>query len=205
MQAGSRKDWAGYDPSKIPTKTYMPHVEDWLSKLPRPAHVLDIGCGTGSVSRLLLLGRCSVVGIDINRAAIEVLSREFHDRRDAEFYLRDVASPAGFELGQSRFDGAVCQLVMSVVGDVSDRIQLLKNIRDALLPGGKLSISFSGLSDDINSAYAELYMADLPQTGEYGTYLSRDEKDRVLYQTHHFAAEEIQKLLHGQGFGDIRI
>jgi hypothetical protein len=83
--------------------------------------------------------------------------------------------------------------------------QLLQNIREALAPKGKLSISFSGLSDDINQSYAELYAADHPHTGEYGTYLSRDASGRVLYQTHHFAGVEIQKLLQDQGFREIRI
>jgi len=203
MRARSRNDWADYDPAKIPSKTHMPHIERWLSALSRPACVLDVGCGTGGASRLLLEREYSVVGIDINPAAIEALSRDFRDVRGAEFYVRDVASLSGLELGNRQFDGAVCQLVASVVGDASDRVRLLTNIRETLTPKGKLTISFSGLSDDINPSYAELYVKDLPHTGEYGTYLSRDEGGRVLYETHHFAAREIQTLLQDHGFCEI--
>jgi len=204
MQTRYRKDWANYDPAKIPTKQQMPHIERWLSTLTLPARVLDVGCGVGSVPRLLLARGCGVVGIDINQDAIKGLIGEFHDAPEAEFHVRDVASTAGLELASARFDAAVCQLVASVVGSADDRVQLIRNIRDVLVPGGKLSISFSGLSNDINVSYGELYAADLPLTGEYGTYFSRDADGRVLYETHHFAAEEIDRLLRSQGFHEIR-
>jgi SAM-dependent methyltransferase len=205
MHSRSRTDWAGYDPAKIPTKAKLPHVERWLSALPVAARVIDVGCGTGCASRLLLERGCAVVGIDINRATIEALSRELCHGGDAEFHVRDVASLSGFELGSARFDAAVCQLVVSVVGDARDRARLLENIHDVLLPAGKLSISFSGRSDDINPTYADLYRTDLPQTHEYGTYFSRDEKGTVLYQTHHFTAEEVRTLLRDQGFREIHV
>src|SRR5262245_27019267 len=126
MQARNRKNWADYDPAKIPTKTHMPHVEHWLSTLSLPARVLDVGSGKGNASRLLLERGCLVGSIDINRAAIETLAREFCDVREAEFHVRDIASLSGFELGNTQFGGAICQLVVSVVGDAPDRIQLLK-------------------------------------------------------------------------------
>jgi SAM-dependent methyltransferase len=205
MQDRNREGWAKYLSSKIPTKTHIPHVERWLSTLSFPVRILDVGCGTGSVSRLLLKEGCSVVGIDINGAAIEELAREFSHLRHAEFYVRDVISVSGFELRDNRFNGVVCQLVASVVGDRSNRIQLLKNIHVALVLGGKVSISFSGLSDDINANYAELYKADMIQTSEYGTYFSRDDAGNILYQTHHFSVEEIKTLLQNQGFCEILI
>ena len=43
------------------------------------------------------------------------------------------------------------------------------------------------------------------QSSEHGSYLSRAADDRVLYRTHHFAADEIESLLRVQGFGAIRL
>jgi SAM-dependent methyltransferase len=197
--------WADYDPAKIPTKEDLSHIERWLATLSLPARVLDVGCGTGNVSRLLIAGGCSVVGIDINAAAIEALTREFDAVESAEFHLRDITSRFGFSLPHTRFDAAICQLVVSVVGNAPARIRLTRNIREALAPGGELVISFSGRSDDINSNYAELYATDFPHTHEYGSYFSRDEHGRILYRTHHFTTGEITALLTEQGFCEICI
>jgi len=205
MHAQSRLDWARFAPAAIPTKPDMPHVGTFISALPPHSQVLDIGCGAGAVTHLLLAQGLSVVGLDINGAAIAELRRTWGDQRGAEFHECDVASPEGFGLGPARFDAAICQLVASVVGDAQDRAQLLRNTYEALRPGGSLSISFSGLSDDINPQYAELYARDAALTGEHGSYLSRDDAGRVLYRTHHFSADEIERLLHGQGLRELQI
>jgi len=125
--------------------------------------------------------------------------------KTAEFPLRDITSRFGFSLPHTGFDAAICQLVVSVVGNAAARIQLTRNIREALAPGGELVISFSGRSDDINQNYAELYAADFPHTEEYGSYFSRDEHGHILYRTHHFTADEITALLTDQGFRSIGI
>jgi hypothetical protein len=95
--------------------------------------------------------------------------------------------------------------VASVVGDAQDRAALLRNISEVLRPGGALFISFSGLSDDLNAEYANLYARDLTETGEHGSYVSRDSTGRELYRTHHFARDEIVQLLAAQDFQDVQI
>jgi SAM-dependent methyltransferase len=209
MHAQSRSDWARFNPEAIPTKAHVPQLEQWLRALDRrnlpqlPMRMLDIGCGAGSVTRLLVARGFAVIGIDINAAAIAQLQHQQHGQ--AQFHERDVASSHGFALGAAQFDGAVCQLVASIVGDVDDRAQLLRNIVSVLRPGGALFISFSGRSEDINAEYAELYARDEQETGEHGSYLSRDSSGRVLYRTHHFTADEIQQLLQEHGFCEIQL
>ncbi|MEY4576897.1 MAG: hypothetical protein RL701_1600 [Pseudomonadota bacterium] len=204
MHAQSRLDWASFEPAAIPTKTHLAQLGRWLNSLPeRPSRALDIGCGAGSVVRLLHARGFTVVGIDINAAALSELRRELRDT--VELYERDVASDAGFALADAGFDVAVCQLVASVVGDAQDRAQLLRNAQAALRPGGALFMSFSGLSADINPEYAELYTRDAPATGEYGSYFSRDATGRVLYRTHHFSRADIETLLREVGFDSIHI
>jgi SAM-dependent methyltransferase len=206
MDPRSRQDWAAFAPNEIPSKSELPQLERWLDMLQERnvSRVLDIGCGVGTIARKLCARGFWVTGIDINASAIERLQSELPD---ASWECGDVASSAGLlPLTRGRnFDAAVCQLVVSVVGDIRDRQQLLLNTYEALVPDGHLFISFSGLSDDVNRDYAALYARDHTQTGEYGSYLSRDAEGRVLYRTHHFGLQEIAALLETAGFRDLQI
>lgn len=206
MHLRARQDWAAFQPSAIPSKIDIPPLDGWLDTLTaRPARALDIGCGAGGVVRRLLARGFEVVGIDINKAAIAALEHEWRDAAQVAVYERDVASAEGFALADARFDVAVCQLVASVVGDAQDRSQLLSNTQRVLRPGAALFISFSGLSDDLNHEYAELYERDACATGEHGSYFSRDATGRVLYRTHHFSKPEIEALLRARGFDTIDV
>jgi SAM-dependent methyltransferase len=202
MHAQSRRDWAGLEPSAIPTKTDVPQLAPFIAALPAAARVLDVGCGAGVVTRMLLTRELSVVGLDINAAAIAQLQRELPEQA---FFERDVAAADGFRLAETGFDAAICQLVISVVGDAQDRARLLRNICAALTPGAPLFLSCSGLSADLNPEYEALYARDAPLTAEHGSYLSRDAHGRVLYRTHHFSEREIEQLLRDQSFGEIAI
>ena len=103
------------------------------------------------------------------------------------------------------FDIVVCQLVISIIGAIDNRMNLLRHMRANLRPGGWLAVSASGVSDAINPGYARLYAADEPLTGERHTYFSRNERGEILYATHHFTADELAGLLAAGGFGEISI
>ena len=75
------------------------------------------------------------------------------------------------------FDIVVCQLVISIIGAIDNRMNLLRHMRANLRPGGWLAVSASGVSDTINPGYARLYAADEPLTGERHTYFSRTERE----------------------------
>lgn len=70
---------------------------------------------------------------------------------------------------------------------------------------GKVLISASGASEDVNPNYKQMYDQDLAVTEEYRTYVSRGANGEVLYLTHHFAADELIALLKEAGFVDVNL
>ena len=193
-------DWRAFPARSIPSKASTPHLDRFLEGLrpqaaaARPLTLLDVGCGTGRLARRLFDAGFSVVGVDISPSAIEEAST-----------LADVSAAERPRIDGSPFDVAVCQLVLSIVGGVLERENLLRHLHQHLRPGGRLYLSASGVSDSINTGYARLYADDGRLTGEPYSYFSRDEKGTILYTTHHFSAEELVALLEAAGYAEIRV
>ena len=100
-------------------------------------HVLDVGCGVGDVSFLLskIVGeQGSVVGVDIDRAALKVAGR-----RRAAAGITNVAFRTG-NVADTDFDGefdaAVGRFVLMFT---SNPTAIFRRLRDALRPGGILA------------------------------------------------------------------
>jgi SAM-dependent methyltransferase len=74
---------------------------DFIEQLvPRPATVLDAGCGTGRVAIELARRSCTVVGVDVDRSMLDVARAK---GPDLEWHERDLAT---LDLGR-RFDAVV--------------------------------------------------------------------------------------------------
>jgi SAM-dependent methyltransferase len=210
----ARDDWRRFVPSAIPTKDSTPRLDAFLDAAAaagqgRPLAVLDVGCGSGRLSRRLFERGFSVVGVDINPEAI----RAAHDLavppdasgRGLQFAVADFATADPPRLDGGPFDLVVCQLVISIIGDARHRANLLRHAHDCLRPGGRLFLSASGVSDTINAGYARLYADDVHLTGEQHSYLSRNDRGEVLYMTHHFTEDELTSLLEAAGFDEIAV
>jgi SAM-dependent methyltransferase len=209
----ARDDWRRFDALRIPSKEATPHLDRCLLAVreaaaagPPPA-LLDVGCGTGRLAARLAAQGFAVTGVDIGPDAV----RTARDLAGAAAGPRPVFAEADFAADQppvvpgGPFDVVVCQLVISIIGGLRDRTNLLRNARAHLRPDGWLHLSASGVSDTINAGYARLYAEDAPATGERHSYFSRDERGGILYMTHHFTVEELTALLEDAGFGRIEI
>jgi len=206
-------DWRRFHPAAIPTKESTPWLDAFLDRLrqaaPERLTLLDVGCGSGRLSRRLRQQGFSVLGVDINAAAIRAAGQGAGSEDGAGGWLRfaeaDFAADQPPRLDHGPFDVVVCQLVISIIGATRQRANLLRHIRASLRPGGWLALSASAVSDTINPGYARLYAEDVRLTGESHSYLSRDDRGEVLYMTHHFTAAELAGLLEATGFAEITV
>ncbi len=100
----------------------------WLPA--RPADVLDLGCGTGSLSLLAAEQGHRVTGVDSSPAMVE-RARAKLAGRDAVFLLGDAAAPP---VGERLFDTV---LVRHVLWTLPDPARVLRHWRGLLRPGGR--------------------------------------------------------------------
>ena len=177
------------------SKNYPAHVEaledriDPNSSLARIAElagtgkrVLDIGCATGYLARLLSKQDCTVVGIDINAEAVEA-AREHCEQA----ICADVeAAPLSTLVSEKSFDVVVC-------GDVLEHLtnpgRLLEEIRSVLDDDGYVVASFP------NVAHGAVRLALVNGQFDY-------QEEGLLDDTHlrFFTLKSVDELLLGAGY-----
>ncbi|MFD4259144.1 class I SAM-dependent methyltransferase [Streptomyces sp. NPDC058534] len=110
-------------------RAWNARLRSWLP--PRAGDVLDLGCGTGSLSLLAAEQGHRVTGVDLSPAMVE-LARAKLAGRDAVFLAGDAAAPP---VGEQRFDTV---LVRHVLWTLPDPGRVLRHWRELLRPGGRL-------------------------------------------------------------------
>ncbi|MFF9606724.1 class I SAM-dependent methyltransferase [Streptomyces sp. NPDC014684] len=103
-------------------------LRGWLPG--RPADVLDLGCGTGSLSLLAAEQGHRVTGVD-SSPAMAALARAKLAGRDAVVLQGDAAAPP---VGELRYDVV---LVRHVLWALPDPERVLRHWRTLLRPGGR--------------------------------------------------------------------
>ncbi|MCX5058208.1 MULTISPECIES: class I SAM-dependent methyltransferase [unclassified Streptomyces] len=111
-----RQAWAGRLVSWLPART---------------SDVLDLGCGTGSLSLLAAEQGHRVTGVDLSPAMVD-LARAKLAGRDAVFLVGDATAPP---VGEQRFDVV---LVRHVLWALPDPGRALRHWRELVRPGGRL-------------------------------------------------------------------
>ncbi|MET9889770.1 class I SAM-dependent methyltransferase [Streptomyces sp. NPDC006465] len=104
-------------------------LREWLPE--RPSDVLDVGCGTGSLSLIASERGHRVTGVDLSPPMID-LARAKLAGRDAAFLIGDAMAPP---VGEQRFDVLLSRHVLWALPDPE---RVLRHWRGLLRPGGRL-------------------------------------------------------------------
>ncbi|KAI8493785.1 hypothetical protein Bbelb_281320 [Branchiostoma belcheri] len=102
--------------------------------------VLDVGCGTGEITKLMSQqpGVKSVVGIDLSSDFISFASK-YNAAENVSFHVADASKSADFKPEwKGAFTKATC---FTVLHWIQDKRSALKNIASCLEPGGELVIN----------------------------------------------------------------
>ncbi len=126
---------ASLDPRHMAAKDLRMHdrtFEMVLEETPRPARILDLGCGVGFLLNWLSQHRdVTPVGVDASPSQFEIARRAFPDLEitcsDGLEYLR--ANPESF-------DGIFCTDVLEHIPGTVNCIEWVQAARAALRPGG---------------------------------------------------------------------
>jgi SAM-dependent methyltransferase len=109
-------------------RAWAARLRSWLPG--RAGDVLDLGCGTGSLSLLASEQGHRVTGVDLSPAMV-ALARRKTAGRDAVFLVGDAAAPP---VGEQRFDAV---LVRHVLWALPDPGRALRHWAGLLRPGGR--------------------------------------------------------------------
>ncbi|MGW2517814.1 class I SAM-dependent methyltransferase [Streptomyces sp. NPDC001617] len=110
-------------------QAWAERLRGWLPE--RASDVLDLGCGTGSLSLLAAEQGHRVTGVDRSPAMID-LARAKLAGRDAVFLVGDAEVPP---VGEQRFDVVLVRHMVWALGDPG---RALRQWRGLLRPGGRL-------------------------------------------------------------------
>ncbi|MGC9537851.1 class I SAM-dependent methyltransferase [Streptomyces sp. UG1] len=110
-------------------QAWASRLRTWLPE--RASDILDLGCGTGSLSLLAAEQGHRVMGVDLSPAMVD-LARAKLAGRDAAFLVGDAAGPP---VGEERFDVV---LARHLLWTLPDPARVLRHWRGLLRPGGRL-------------------------------------------------------------------
>lgn len=143
-----------YDDHSVPAM-FGPLARATLDKTPLPlgAHIIDVACGTGALTREIasrLQGNGRIVGADLNETMIELaINRHPSEAHDTTYVAADVCN---LPFNDGDFDLAFCQQGLQFF---PDKPAALAEIRRILKTDGKLNLTCWSAVSPFNGALAE--------------------------------------------------
>ena len=185
-EVSKQKDWIRID--------YQPAIPDHsplpvLQHVPPGSTVLDIGCNKGNNAIYLAEHGFRVLGIDINRAAIEVArmrAQELKAPGSAQFRVADILEEPVTE----HFDVVLLIRVLTCFAECLEWDALLRRATQVLKPRGYIYIHDFLASPDIE-AYRIRYEAGSRLGWRTGNFQVNDAQGNRLFIAHHHSPAEV--------------
>ncbi|HXM42161.1 MAG TPA: class I SAM-dependent methyltransferase [Bryobacteraceae bacterium] len=111
----------------------------WQGRLVLPGlgqRVIEVGCGIGNFTGMLL-GRETVVAVDVDPACIERLQHRYSNRPNLHAFVCEPSSGAFADLARFRPDSCVC---LNVLEHIEDDQLALDAMSSVLVPGGAIML-----------------------------------------------------------------
>lgn len=185
-----------YESNSVPTifTAWARHLLS-LAQLKGGAHVLDVACGTGVVSRYAkeAVGeRGRVVGVDLNPGMLAV-ARSTADSKNLEIEWVE-SDAASIPLTDPEFDVAFCQQGLQFV---PDKVGALKEIHRLLKPSGKCIICVAREKELMANVKA--------QVDAVTKHIGPDAAQAFAAVSSLSSRDELQRLFDEAGFDDATI
>jgi ubiquinone/menaquinone biosynthesis C-methylase UbiE len=120
---------------------------------------IEIGCGIGNFTRLILDSCEAVLALDVEPGCIERLHQRFPDQANLQAIACDVTAPAFSDLQSFRADSCVC---LNVLEHIEDDREVLRGLASVLAPGGNIIL--------LVPAFPSLYGPIDERLGHYRRY-----------------------------------
>jgi 2-polyprenyl-3-methyl-5-hydroxy-6-metoxy-1,4-benzoquinol methylase len=130
-------------------------IDSMLEYLPSPTHAtsLDIGCGTGQLTRELWHRGFAPTGIDTSEAAIKLAkSYTVLDDSQIKYRIFDLETQDAADLGATQFTLITCKLVYAFI---NDKAAFLRNVSRLLAKDGVFVI-LTPLKDQVPKEKAHI-------------------------------------------------
>ena len=134
-------DWSPLDPTQREAQVLA--LRQWLAgrRSERPARVLDLGCGDGSVIQALLEGRSTFVGLDCDARARKAARKRLRGQREVEIVDADFTDPEHHARWSGPFDLVLClghTWMLVLEDEVADDV--FAQVAERLARGGAMVI-----------------------------------------------------------------
>jgi ubiquinone/menaquinone biosynthesis C-methylase UbiE len=158
----------------VPYRLWVDYIQEILRYLPyKPLSILDVACGTGTVSEILATRGYKVTGVDLSVDMVEVARRKAKASGSGiEYYTQDASELSlgrKFDLAISLFDS------LNYITDEAKLAQTIKRVGEHVVSSGYFIF-------DINTEYAlahGFFNQSNIGTGAYPKYIWNSAYDRT--------------------------